>query len=113
MEKTKFQQGDRVHWTSSSAGTTSEKRGTIVGFVPKSESLVDVWNKAFPGQPFVKGKCDYLWSTVDRYLVLVDRGISPKTGKPLKPTAYAPRASVVQELVGWPENKIGESSESK
>jgi len=93
-----FKPGDRVTWSSQAWGTKSEKRGTIVGFVPKLKSLVDVWNNAFPGQPFVKGKCDLLRSSVDRYLVLVDRGINPRTGKQLKPTAYAPRATVVQEL---------------
>ena len=87
--------GTIVTWTSTSQGSTTTKKGEVVGFVPGKSSLL----KLFPWTKELASSQDKISNRVslgDRYLIRVDR--TSKSGKPLQPLYYAPRASAVQEV---------------
>ena len=91
-----FEPGDRVTWSSQAWGTTKEKRGTVVFFIPPWRDPKAIWESLNPGKKFIAGQVDNRNSSIPRYLVLVDR-FNAK-GKPLKSVHYAPRATALQEL---------------
>lgn len=85
-----YQVGEKVTWTSQSAGSTKTKEGTVHAIVPAKRSAYFFVPDVVPSSSY---KFDTNYADYERFIIAVPRG-----GKSTKVDYYCPRPSLLRNM---------------